>query len=116
MALNLFCLQCGTWVLSFCCVEQLFYPQHQVRPCAPVERGHTQDLDRRADITSYLRIPGVPAGAYLPWAEHTMVLRHPPPGGLSAHTCSRLPFRSAVEEGKGIFYNIKNFVRFQLST
>ena len=24
--------------------------------------------------------------------------------------------RSAIEEGKGIFYNIKNFVRFQLST
>jgi Ca2+-transporting ATPase len=23
---------------------------------------------------------------------------------------------SAIEEGKGIFYNIKNFVRFQLST
>lgn len=66
MALNLFCLQCGTWVLSFCCVEQLFYPQHQVRPCAPVERGHTQDLDRRADITSYLWIPGVPAGVTCP--------------------------------------------------
>jgi Ca2+-transporting ATPase len=23
---------------------------------------------------------------------------------------------SAIEEGKGIFYNIRNFVRFQLST
>jgi Ca2+-transporting ATPase len=25
-------------------------------------------------------------------------------------------FSSAIEEGKGIFYNIRNFVRFQLST
>ena len=25
-------------------------------------------------------------------------------------------YRSAIEEGKGIFYNIRNFVRFQLST
>lgn len=25
-------------------------------------------------------------------------------------------FRSAIEEGKGIYNNIKNFVRFQLST
>lgn len=25
-------------------------------------------------------------------------------------------YRSAVEEGKGIYYNIRNFVRFQLST
>lgn len=24
--------------------------------------------------------------------------------------------RNAIEEGKGIFYNIRNFVRFQLST
>ncbi len=24
--------------------------------------------------------------------------------------------RAAIEEGKGIFYNIRNFVRFQLST
>ena len=24
--------------------------------------------------------------------------------------------RSAIEEGKGIFYNIRNFVRFQMST
>lgn len=27
-----------------------------------------------------------------------------------------LNFRAAIEEGKGIFYNIRNFVRFQLST
>lgn len=27
-----------------------------------------------------------------------------------------LMFRAAIEEGKGIFYNIRNFVRFQLST
>lgn len=27
-----------------------------------------------------------------------------------------LNFRSAIEEGKGIYNNIKNFVRFQLST
>lgn len=25
-------------------------------------------------------------------------------------------FSAAIEEGKGIFYNIRNFVRFQLST
>lgn len=25
-------------------------------------------------------------------------------------------YRSAIEEGKGIFYNIRNFVQFQLST
>lgn len=25
-------------------------------------------------------------------------------------------FRAAIEEGKSIFYNIRNFVRFQLST
>jgi len=25
-------------------------------------------------------------------------------------------YRSAIEEGKGIYYNIRNFVRFQLST
>ena len=27
-----------------------------------------------------------------------------------------LLYRSAIEEGKGIYYNIRNFVRFQLST
>lgn len=27
-----------------------------------------------------------------------------------------LSFRAAIEEGKGIFHNIRNFVRFQLST
>lgn len=27
-----------------------------------------------------------------------------------------LVHRSAIEEGKGIFYNIRNFVQFQLST
>jgi P-type Ca2+ transporter type 2C len=26
------------------------------------------------------------------------------------------PLSAAIEEGKGIFYNIRNFVRFQLST
>jgi Ca2+-transporting ATPase len=29
---------------------------------------------------------------------------------------SSLIFRAAIEEGKGIFYNIRNFVQFQLST
>jgi hypothetical protein len=29
---------------------------------------------------------------------------------------SFLIFRNAIEEGKSIFYNIRNFVRFQLST
>lgn len=27
-----------------------------------------------------------------------------------------LSYRAAIEEGKGIFYNIRNFVQFQLST
>jgi len=30
--------------------------------------------------------------------------------------CCVIIFSSAIEEGKGIFYNIRNFVRFQLST
>jgi Ca2+-transporting ATPase len=34
--------------------------------------------------------------------------------GRQKKCCSN--FRAAIEEGKGIFYNIRNFVRFQLST
>ena len=30
---------------------------------------------------------------------------------VGVHTC-----RAAIEEGKAIYYNIRNFVRFQLST
>lgn len=37
------------------------------------------------------------------------------PADTTVNKCS-LSRRSAVEEGKGIFHNIKNFVRFQLST
>lgn len=55
--------------------------------------------------------PKCASKGYLPcctWADHSVWLSRP--------QTSRFPFRSAVEEGKGIFYNIKNFVRFQLST
>jgi len=34
----------------------------------------------------------------------------------SNNRCYVIIFSSAIEEGKGIFYNIRNFVRFQLST
>lgn len=35
---------------------------------------------------------------------------------IFSHLILFLTFRSAIEEGKGIYNNIKNFVRFQLST
>lgn len=35
---------------------------------------------------------------------------------IFSHPILFLTFRSAIEEGKGIYNNIKNFVRFQLST
>ena len=43
-------------------------------------------------------------------------LADPSRPALFVNKCFLLSCRNAVEEGKGIFHNIKNFVRFQLST
>lgn len=94
-----------------CRAAGVLNPQHpeQGGTLAPVQGSH-----RKNTPTS---VPRCASKGHLPcctWTVHSVWLSRSP-DLLPTHTLC-LPFRNAVEEGKGIFYNIKNFVRFQLST